>query len=165
MPRPRIPLRLLVGDAPPALPGATQLDPGPRSRPSGERVVARRGDSLVFLEASEIWAFQGTGDRTVVHCPHGKLELQVGLDEIEQTFCRPLVRVHADWLVDLSRVRALERDSGPPTLFVGESLAGDAGVRVPIGRDRLQAVQDALISGSTGLRTMRRGVGPGGQDA
>ena len=162
MRRPRFPLRLLVDKDVPTLAGATQL---------GARVVARRGHSLVFLSASEIWAFEAAGAKTFIHGADGRFELNLGLAEIESTFCRPLLRVHRNWLVDAAQVRALDPGLGhgggdweagqTATLFVGIGLGeSGAGIRVPIGRDYSRSVRDALLAGGVGLRAVRLATAP-----
>ncbi len=148
-----------MGEAVPSLAPSTQL--GGRFVP-GARVVARRGDALVFLAPAEIWAFQAAGAASYVHCAAGRFDLQLALSQVEAqveaqaeaSFCRSFLRVHPDWLVDLSRVRAIERGAGPPALVVGDSLADGAGVRVPVARDRAQAVTETLRASATGLRGM-----------
>ena|ERR1700678_3605284 len=142
-------LRLVGPDVPAS---ATRADRGS----VGERVAARRGDSLYFLEPTEIWAFQGTGAKTVVHAVGGRYDIEVSLADIERSFCRPLLRVHARWLVNAALVRRLERITGQTTLFVGGGVGeGAHGIQVPVARDQAQAVREALLAGSTGLRPGR----------
>ena len=52
------------------------------------RIVARRRKSLVFLEPSEIWAFEAADRLTFVHTPHGKFDLDLSLAAIEASFGR-----------------------------------------------------------------------------
>jgi two-component system, LytTR family, response regulator LytT len=92
----------------------------------------------------------------VVHSVSGKYDIDSELTEIERSFCRPLLRVHASWLVNAELVRRLERTAGQTTLFVGGGAGEDArGVHVPVAREQAQAVRDALLAGSTGLRPGR----------
>ena len=114
------------------------------------RVVARRKRSLVFLDPAEIWAFEASDRLSFVHSRLGKLDIDLSLAAIEASFGRTLMRVHRNWLVNLDFVRALDRQDGGTTLFVGASL--DDGVRVPVSRDHGQALRAALLANATGLR-------------
>ncbi|HKO49286.1 MAG TPA: LytTR family DNA-binding domain-containing protein, partial [Polyangiaceae bacterium] len=57
----------------PALPAAA----------SPSRIVARRKKNLVFLEPSEIWAFEAADRLTFVHTAHGRFDLDLSLAAIE----------------------------------------------------------------------------------
>ncbi len=121
-----------------------------RTGPGGPhplRIVARRKRNLVFLEPTEIWAFEAADRLTFVHTPAGRFDMDLSLSAIEVSFGRALTRVHRNWLVNTSHVKELERDGTETRLFVGTGLGGDAsGVRVPVSRDRLQAVRDSLLA-------------------
>jgi DNA-binding LytR/AlgR family response regulator len=106
----------------------------------------------VFLEPREIWAFQAAGRLTFVHSAHGKFDLDLSLIELEASFCRPLTRVHRNWLVDLAQVRAFEREGGAARLFVGSGMDEGRGVRVPVSRDLAHGVRERLLADATGLR-------------
>jgi DNA-binding LytR/AlgR family response regulator len=143
------PLRLVVPEVPAVMVVRDRGSPG-------ERLAAHRGESLYFLEPTEIWAFQATGAGTVVHAVGGKYDIDSELNEVQRSFCRPLLRVHASWLVKAVLVRRLERTGGQTTLFVGGGAGeGADGVHVPVAREQAQAVRDALLAGSTGLRPGR----------
>jgi|HubBroStandDraft_3_1064219.scaffolds.fasta_scaffold595571_1 two-component system response regulator LytT len=144
---PALKLRLLEG-VDRTEPGSLQFAP-----PSRQRIAAYHRRGFVLLEAKEVWAFQAGGDRTFVHCPQGKFEVDPSLVEIEESFCHPLMRVHRSWLVNLSQVRAFEREETATMLFVGSRLwtEGD-GVYVPVSRDLAQSVRNALLANTTGLR-------------
>lgn len=151
------PLRLVTPDEAVAVVHATPADLRPHS---ATRIVARRRDSLVFLAPSEIWAFQAMVSRgaTFVHCGHGKFQVDGSLAEIEASSARPLLRVHDEWLVDITHVRAFDRAGGEVTLFVGEGLGEERrGVRAPVSRGRVQQVREALLANATGLRPAGRG--------
>ncbi len=119
---------------------------------SVSRLAARQGDRLVFLQPREIWAFQASARLTFVHSEHGRFDLDCSLLELEASFCRPLTRVHRNWLVDLTQVRAFERASGGATLFVGSSIDERRGVRVPVSRDLAHDLRERLLSDATGVR-------------
>jgi DNA-binding LytR/AlgR family response regulator len=120
---------------------------------SAFRVVARRKRSLVFLEPADIWAFEASDRLSFVHSRLGKFDIDLSLAAIEVSFGRSLMRVHRNWLVNLDFVRELERGNDETTLFVGASLGdGTRGVRVPVSRDRIQALQAILLANVTGIR-------------
>lgn len=117
------------------------------------RIVARRGKSLVFLDASEVWAFEAADRLTSVHTPHGTFDLDLSLSAIEASLGRTLTRVHRNWLVNAAHIKELERDAGETTLFVGAGIGpGQPGVRVPVARERATSVRELLLTTATGLR-------------
>jgi DNA-binding LytR/AlgR family response regulator len=123
------------------------------SPPPPSRIVARRKKNLVFLEASEIWAFEAADRLTFVHTAHGKFDLDLSLTAIEVSLGRSLTRVHRNWLVNAAFIRELVRDGPETSVFVGPSLASEGkGLHVPVSRDRAQAVKEMLLANSTGLR-------------
>jgi len=127
----------------------------PRSvvAPTGNRIVARRKRSLVFLELPEIWAFETADRLTYVHTAHGVFDVDLSLTAIEASFGRAFTRVHRRWLVNASHIKELERDGDETRLFVGPALSdGSQGVRVPVARERAVAVRSALLANATGLR-------------
>ena len=86
----------------------------------------------MFLEPSEIWAFEAADRLTFVHTAHGKFDLDLSLAAIEASFGRALMRVHRNWLVNMAHIKELERDGAETRLFVGAGL-GEAsqGVQGP----------------------------------
>jgi two-component system, LytTR family, response regulator LytT len=111
------------------------------------RIVARRKRNLVFLEPSEIWAFEAADRLTFVHTQAGRFDMDLSLSAIEVSFGRALTRVHRNWLVNAAHVKELEREGNETRLFVGTGLGGDAtGVRVPVSRDRVQLVRESLLA-------------------
>jgi len=121
--------------------------------PTSTRIVARRKRSLVFLEPSEIWAFEAADRLTFVHTPHGKFDLDLSLTAIEMSFGRTLMRVHRNWLVNVAHIKELERDGSETRVFVGASIGDDShGIHVPASRDRAQALRETLLANATGLR-------------
>jgi DNA-binding LytR/AlgR family response regulator len=118
-----------------------------------KRVVARRKKTLVFLEPTEIWAFEAADRMTFVHSLHGKFDVDLSLSAIEASFGRTFVRVHRNWLINLAQVRELERESGETTLFVGLGIAETGeGIHVPVSRERAQTLRELLLASATGLR-------------
>jgi len=119
----------------------------PPEAPTTLRIVARRKRNLVFLEPSEIFAFEAADRLTFVHTQAGRFDMDLSLSAIEVSFGRALTRVHRNWLVNTAHVKELERDGSETRLFVGTGLAGDSlGVHVPVSRDRLQAVRETLLA-------------------
>lgn len=118
-----------------------------------QRIVARNGKSLVFLDLAEVWAFEASERLTYVHTPHGKFDLDLSLASIESTLRPAFFRVHRSWLVNVPFVREFGRDAGENVLFVGQGVAGDGnGISVPVARDRSAAVREMLLAAATGLR-------------
>jgi two-component system, LytTR family, response regulator LytT len=121
--------------------------------PATRRVVARRKRTLVFLEPTEIWAFEAADRLTYVHSLHGKFDIDLSLSAIEASFGRTFVRVHRNWLINLAQVRELERESGETTLFVGLGTAETSeGIHVPVSRERAQTLREQLLASATGVR-------------
>jgi DNA-binding LytR/AlgR family response regulator len=56
-----------------------------------------------------------------------------------------VVRVHRNWLVAIEHVRQLERGS-EAVLLVGPEL------RLPVSRDRVAVVREALLGNTLGVR-------------
>jgi two-component system response regulator LytT len=119
------------------------------------RVVARKKKSLVFLDASEIWAFEAEERLTFVHTRHGRFDVDLSLRAIELALGEAVTRVHRKWLVNVEHVRELTRTSSDTLLFVGEAPSEDGkGVTVPVSRDRVAEVREALLKQSVGMRRM-----------
>ena len=117
------------------------------------RIVARRKRSLVFLDASEIWAFEAADRLTFVHATHGVFDLDLSLTAVEAAFGPVFLRVHRNWLVNAAHIKMLERDSHETKLFVGHGVAeAGSGVHVPVARERAAAVREMLLANAAGLR-------------
>jgi DNA-binding LytR/AlgR family response regulator len=128
-------------------------DRRPSAGPGTLRVVARRKKSLVFLDPADIWAFEAAERLSFVHSRLGRFDIDLSLAAIETSFGRALIRVHRNWLVNLDFARELEREGSETTLLVGDSVDDEThGVRVPVSRDRAQALRNALLENATGLR-------------
>jgi len=112
------------------------------------RIVARKGRSLVFLEPSEVWAFEAADRLTCVHSARGKFDVDLSLATIESSLGRSFARVHRNWLVNAAHIKQLDRDGSETTLMVGM----DNGITVPVARERSQGVRDMLLSNAMGVR-------------
>jgi len=118
------------------------------------KIVARKKKGLVFLRPDEVWAFEAADRLTFVHTRRGRFDLDLSLSAIEAAFGgggSALLRTHRNWLVNPEHVLELLRDAGDE-LVVGGDAEVDDGVRVPVARERAQAVRDALLTNATGLR-------------
>jgi DNA-binding LytR/AlgR family response regulator len=126
----------------------------PRTLDGGrQRIVARRGKTLVFMDVDEVWAFEARDRLTCVHTSQGILDVDLSLTVIELSFGRSFVRVQRNWLVNAGYIKELERDGRDTQIFVGAGVGPERrGVRVPVGRDRAQFVRDMLLAGATGVR-------------
>ncbi|WP_394839186.1 LytTR family DNA-binding domain-containing protein [Pendulispora rubella] len=114
------------------------------------RIVARRGKSLVFVDLRDAWAFEAEGRLCFVHAPVGRLDVDLSLAAIEAVLRESYLRVHRNWLVMSPHVRSIERESGETTLIVGNDQRS---VRVPVARDRVATIRDALLATAVvGLR-------------
>jgi DNA-binding LytR/AlgR family response regulator len=117
------------------------------------RVVARSKRGLVFLQQSEVWAFEASERLSFVHGPTGRFDVDLSLAAIEASLGPGFLRVHRNWVVNQTHVKALERDELGSTLVLGGAGESDDGnLRVPIARDKVSTVRDALLAGTTGIR-------------
>jgi DNA-binding LytR/AlgR family response regulator len=129
-------------------------DPGAQRRlPGLQRVVARRGRSLVFLDLSEVLGCEAADRLTYVHSSRGRFDLDLTLSAIGASFGRSLVRVHRNWLLNPARVLELERDSSETTAVVGlPALAAGERLRVPVSREKATELRVLLMADATGVR-------------
>jgi len=118
----------------------------PREGPP-RRVVARQRSALVFLELTEILAFEATGRLVAAHTTRGVFDVDLSLNALAESFGDALLRVHRSWLVRVAEIRRLERGGGESMLDVGAD-----GLRVPVAGDRQADVRSALLARSVGLR-------------
>lgn len=116
------------------------------------RIAARRQRSIVFLDLDDVWACEAADRLTYVHASRGRYDLDLTLSTIASSFGRTLVRVHRNWLVNAARVLELTRDPGEMSLLVGPA-AGEAGVRVPVAKERATEIRDLLLSSARGVRS------------
>ena len=117
------------------------------------RVVARSKRGLVFLQPSDVWAFEASERLSYVHGRGGRFDVDLSLAAIETSLGPGWLRVHRNWVVNREHVKALERDELGSTLVLGDAtLAEESCLRVPVARDRVQTVRDLLLAGATGIR-------------
>jgi DNA-binding LytR/AlgR family response regulator len=109
------------------------------------RIVVRRKRALVFLRLEEVWAFEAAERLAFVHSSRGKFDVDLSLSAVEASFGRSLLRVHRNWLVSAYHVKELEGAGSETELLVGD-------MRVPVARERAQAVREALMQGTLGIR-------------
>jgi DNA-binding LytR/AlgR family response regulator len=140
------------GDVEPPASGRLPLDPFEPVLAT-PRIAARRQRTLVFMDPSEVWAFEADARLTFAHSAQGKLDIDVSLAEIEGSpLGTAFVRVHRSWLANLALVRSLEHTPGETQLFVGASLGAGFGIHVPVSRDRVRAVRAILLESTIGVR-------------
>jgi DNA-binding LytR/AlgR family response regulator len=134
---------------------APRAPPPPRwsGAPRDVRIVARaKGKTVVFIAASEVWAFEARGQLVYVHTAEGKFGIDLSLREVEARLGAPFLRVHRNWLVGLAKVREL----GAMHLFAGDAIStGNVqrqGIELPVAQERIKDVRGRLLADSFGLR-------------
>jgi DNA-binding LytR/AlgR family response regulator len=118
------------------------------------RVVARRQRSIVFLDEDEVLACEADGRLTYVHSPFGRFDLDLSLRVLRVRLARVLLRVHRNWLVNVTRVLECESVGGSTRLLVGAQR--DSVVRVPVANSHWRAVREVLLRDAIGLRRAPR---------
>jgi two-component system, LytTR family, response regulator LytT len=113
--------------------------------PGPSRIVVRRKRALVFLRLDEVWAFEAAERLAFVHTSRGTFDVDLSLSAVEASFGRKLLRVHRNWLINAEHVRELEGAGSETEILVGDQ-------RVPVARERAQAVREALMSNAMGIR-------------
>jgi two-component system response regulator LytT len=127
--------------------------PPSEAPPLPPRIVARKGRAIVFLNFDDVWACEAAERLTFVHSAQGRFDLDLTLSAIAASFGSTLLRVHRNWLINPTRVLELERETGGTSVFVGRAQAGEAsGLRVPVSKERAQAVREVLLQGARGIR-------------
>lgn len=126
--------------------------PSPAAPASPTRLVARRKRALVFLRIEEVWAFESAERLAYVHTARGRFEIDLSLTAVESSMGRALMRAHRSWLVNADHVLELEGYGSETELLVGTGPGEGQAIRIPVSRDRAQAVRDALLAHTTGLR-------------
>ncbi len=116
------------------------------------RLVARRKRALVFLRLEEVWAFESVDRLAYVHTSRGRFDVDLSLATIEASIGRTLLRTHRSWLVNVRHVDELEGYGSETELLIGSSNAEQEGLRVPVSRDRAQAVRNVLLARTMGIR-------------
>ena len=115
-----------------------------------DRIVARSKKGLVLFARDEVWAFEASERLMFVHTARGRFDIDLSLAAIEALLGGAFLRVHRQWLVHTTHVRAIEHEDGETVVVVGGEPAGE--MRIPVARDRRGAVRDLLLHGATGLR-------------
>jgi DNA-binding LytR/AlgR family response regulator len=126
-----------------------------RSRPTSPpptRLVARSEKGLVFLKRAEAWAFEANDRLTFVHSAMGRFDIDLSLAAIEATLGLGWLRVHRNWVVNVEHVKALERDELGSALILGETIHLPGSLRVPVAREKVHGVRQALLDGAAGIR-------------
>ncbi|MFO0574295.1 MAG: LytTR family DNA-binding domain-containing protein [Polyangia bacterium] len=123
--------------------------PAPRLVDSDVRIAARQGRSIVFLKREEAFAFEAEGRLCYVHSARGRMDVDLSLTSLEAVLGSSYLRVHRNWLVSLSHVQTMERESGEAVLLVGSN---EPPLRVSVARDRASAVRERLLASAVGLR-------------
>jgi len=132
--------------------GRVRARRAPASSQPPSRIVARRKRALVFVRLEDVWAFESAERLAYVHTARGRFEVDLSLTAIEDTMGRTLLRVHRSWLVNADHVKELEGYGSETELLVGSPATDEGGVRIPVARDRAQAVREALTASAAGLR-------------
>ena len=109
------------------------------------RIVARRKRALVFLRLEEVWAFEAAARLAYVHTARGRFEVDLSLSAIETVIGGAMLRAHRNWLVNPVFVQELEGHGSDTELLVDD-------LRIPVSRERAQAVRDALVGNAMGIR-------------
>jgi hypothetical protein len=131
-----------------ALFGSTSGDPldHERAQPGAgltPRVVGVRGDSMVLLRREEVHFAEADGNDVWLVTDEGRLQATVrGIDKLEVELAGgEFLRVHRRFLVNLTRVRAVERGSRGELELIMEGGQREA---VPVSRRNVGAVRRAL---------------------
>jgi len=114
--------------------------PGPGLSP---RVVAMSGESMVLLRRGEVQFAEADGNDVWLVTDEGRLQATVrGIDKLEVELAGgEFLRVHRRFLVNLTRVRAVDRGArGEMSLM----MEGAAHKTVPVSRRNVPAVRRAL---------------------
>jgi two-component system response regulator LytT len=123
--------------------------PAPRPADAQQRLVARAGERLVFLELEGMLAFQTVDRLTSLHHTAGVFSVDLSLSALAAALGERVLRVHRNWLIAAAHARALTRTDGELTVEVGALL------RVPVARDRALEVRRHLLANTVGIRPPR----------
>ena len=122
------------------LPAAAPTIP---SDTSMRRVVAVRGDRMVLLRLREVCFAESDGNDIWLHTDQGRLRAaSSGLDKLAgELVDAGFLRVHRRYVVNLSRIREVERGYKNEMFLVMDGSANDV---VPVSRRNTPAVREAL---------------------
>ena len=110
---------------------------------AARRIVGVSGDRMVLLHRPEVRYAEADGNDVWLVTDEGRLQAAVrGIDKLEEELAGgDFLRVHRRFLVNLSRVRAVDRGSRGEVSLI---MDGAAGGPVPVSRRNLPAVRRAL---------------------
>jgi len=133
---------MLLGASDDAQPLPTLAPTRPPKMPM-RRVVALREDRMVLLRLPEVCFAESDGNDVWLFTEQGRLRAaSLGLDKLTNELADAgFLRVHRRYVVNLSRVREIERGFKGELFLVMDSRANDV---VPVSRRNTPAVRDAL---------------------
>jgi hypothetical protein len=110
---------------------------------SMRRIVAVRGDRMVLLRLPEVAFAEADGNDVWLSTDQGRLRASsAGLDKLTHELAEAgFLRVHRRYVVNLSRIREIERGFKGELFLVMDSRGGDV---VPVSRRNTPAVREAL---------------------
>jgi hypothetical protein len=115
------------------------------ARPSAQprRVIATRDNRMVLLRLPEVSVAESEGNDVWLSTDQGRLRAATaGLDKLEGELAGAgFLRVHRSYVVNLARVREVERGRGGELLLVMDDRAAET---VPVSRRNAPAVRRAL---------------------
>jgi hypothetical protein len=120
-------------------PAEGSAQPGVKPR----RLVATRDNRMVLLRLPEVGFAESEGSDVWLHTDQGRLRsASTGLDKLDGELATAgFLRVHRRYLVNLARVREVERGSGGELSLVMDDRAA---TMVPVSRRNAAAVRRAL---------------------
>jgi hypothetical protein len=128
--------------------GSGQGDPIEREPPEPglgppPRIVGVSGDRMMLLRRPEVRFAEADGNDVWLVADEGRLQAAVrGIDKLEEELAGgEFLRVHRRFLVNLSRVRAVDRGSRGELLLIMDGAEREA---VPVSRRNVPAVRRAL---------------------
>jgi DNA-binding LytR/AlgR family response regulator len=106
-------------------------------------VVATRDNRMVLLRLPEVSVAESEGNDVWLSTDQGRLRAATaGLDKLEGELAGAgFLRVHRSYVVNLARVREVERGRGGELLLVMDDRAAET---VPVSRRNAPAVRRAL---------------------
>ena len=114
---------------------------GPTTQP--RRLVATRDNRMVLLRLPEVCFAESEGNDVWLHTDDGRLRAaSAGVDKLDGELADAgFLRVHRRYVVNLARVREIERGRGGELSLVMDDLAN---TMVPVSRRNAPAVRRAL---------------------
>ena len=120
-----------------------QAEPAASPRAQPRRVVATRGNRMVLLRLPEVSFAESEGNDVWLSTDQGRLRAtSAGLDKLEGELADTgFLRVHRRYVVNLDRVREIERGRGGELSLIMDDRAA---TMVPVSRRNAPAVRRAL---------------------